>query len=87
MSTSNTTITFPQRNILPFVLEPNVASIPKDILFPELFDFLVDWRTPATVAFLYVIIVNYFNSKVKDEKVNHSKFSSLSYCNGRYVSA
>lgn len=40
-----------------------LAPQPKDILYPEYFDLLVNWRTPIVVAALYVLMVVLLNPK------------------------
>ncbi|KAG0036969.1 hypothetical protein BGZ82_003390 [Podila clonocystis] len=40
-----------------------LAPQPKDILYPEYFDLLVNWRTPIAVAALYVLMVVLLNPK------------------------
>ncbi|KAF9929549.1 hypothetical protein BGZ75_007563 [Mortierella antarctica] len=40
-----------------------IAPQPKDILYPEYYDLLVNWRTPFVVAALYVLMVVLLNPK------------------------
>ncbi|ORZ27060.1 ELO family [Lobosporangium transversale] len=40
-----------------------IAPQPKGILYPEYYDILVNWRTPLTVAALYVLMVVLLNPK------------------------